>query len=71
MAFILNFYPDISFTTRAILGTTATIIFLVMVELLEVNHDDVDIKEIFRPILFGLIITFVFIEINRLIEVLK
>lgn len=71
MVFIFDFYPELDFAVKAILGTAATIIFLILVELLEVNHDSKDIKEIFSPLIVGLIITFIFIVINKIIEILR
>lgn len=71
MGFIFDFYPSLEFITKAILGTITTILFLIIVELLEVNNDNKELKEIFNPILFGLIITFLFIMIQRIAEVLK
>lgn len=71
MAFILNFYSGLDFMTKAVLGTIAVILVLIIVEILEVNNDQQDIKEIFNPMIFALIITFIFIVMQRLSEVLK
>ena len=71
MAFILSFYSSLDFMTKAVLGTMATILFLIVLELLEVNNDQKDVKNVLSPIIMGLIITFISIVINRLAEILK
>ena len=70
MVLAFEFFPDIEFTTKLILGTIITIIFLILAEILEVEHDPQDLKEILSPIITILIITFIFIIIKRISEIL-
>ena len=70
MVFTFEFFPEIEFTTKLILGTIITIIFLILAEILEVEHDPQDLKEILSPIITILIITFIFIIIKRISEIL-
>ena len=70
MGFIFNYFPEVEFATKLIFGAVAAIIFLILAEILEVNHDYQDIKEVLEPIIIGLIITFVFIIAKRIMEII-
>lgn len=59
----------LSMNTRMLVGTVLIIFYLVVIEFMK--KDKKDVSKIFSPIIFALVVVFIFILVKNIIEVLR
>lgn len=59
----------LSMNTRMLVGTVLIIFYLVVIEFMK--KDKKDVSKIFSPIIFALVVVFIFILVRNIIEVLR
>jgi len=59
----------LSMNTRMLVGTVLIIFYLVVIEFMK--KDKKDVSKIFSPIIFALVVVFIFILVKKIIELLR